>query len=237
MMSCWVLLMVLFGKACLIYLLAKLNIDMKGREVGGLHNRTCHSCKKVGALLECHNCPRSYHRRCLNPPIHGNFKIDGDWYCPNCEVLGLDLRERSVTVKVEDGVTPLHRIDITDERRNSGSEEKKGKKSKYTILPENVDEALGLLNRELQVAYQMKGVIAEMAAKLEVVEQQLRIQKGRADLLTLERMAGGAENERKLKTENTRLRKELEILKEEARRKEVELAEWKSSVKAIVDGK
>lgn len=84
-------------------------------------------------MLECHNCPRSYHRRCLDPPIHGNFKIDGAWYCPNCEILKDDLsraangagnvngiglvngvipshKTRQGVVKFEiDGVTPLHR--------------------------------------------------------------------------------------------------------------------------------
>jgi hypothetical protein len=55
--------------------------------VGDLHNKNCFTCKKPGPLLECHNCPRSYHQRCLDPPIHGNFKIDGPWFCPNCTLL------------------------------------------------------------------------------------------------------------------------------------------------------
>lgn len=45
---------------------------------------TCAKCKNRGTLLCCDGCPRSYHRRCLNPPMKAKEELKGDWFCPKC---------------------------------------------------------------------------------------------------------------------------------------------------------
>ncbi|TKR71709.1 hypothetical protein L596_019263 [Steinernema carpocapsae] len=44
----------------------------------------CRTCKDVGHLLYCDNCPSSYHAYCLNPPL--DEIPDGEWSCPRCNL-------------------------------------------------------------------------------------------------------------------------------------------------------
>jgi hypothetical protein len=245
--------------------------------VGGLHSRNCFNCKKSGTLLECHNCPRAYHRRCLDPPIHGNFKIDQPWFCPNCALLQLDLNEPSRRTVSSSGsdqgkplaklpslhigdVTPLHRSSepnntkhiskITISSRNRtplpDAQDRPHKRSRYTTLPEHIDEALGLLNRELESAYQSKGLLRDMASKVHILEQELKIRKGQEMLLARgqdRELSPGRELVESLKKEidglrdeNKELRDEVERMRAEARRKDSETEEWRRSMKALIDG-
>jgi hypothetical protein len=257
-------------------------IQLIRQKVGGLHSKACFQCQKPGTLLECHNCPRSYHRRCVNPPIHGNYKIDGPWFCPNCKLLVADETnsecsvneaskstnggvEAGVKVKVEvDDVTPLHRsllptgLVVELGRTRGKSPDERGKKrSRYSTLPENLDDALGLINRELEIASQNRGMFEEMERKLERVEQELKLQTGRAKLLELgtflpdfgvrwvddnvlglDRLRSeGAGLVDGLKIENKQLREDIAALKAEIKKKDEEWERWRSSMKAFVDGK
>ena len=246
--------------------------------VGGLHNKNCFSCKKAGVLLECYNCPRVYHRRCLDPPIHGNFKIDQPWFCPNCTLLHLELDEPGRQTLSKSGsdqgkplakipslhigdVTPLHRASdayngkyaskfgVSPSNRTAlpDVQDRPHKKSRYTTLPEHIDEALGLLNRELESAYQSKNLLRDMATKVYMLEQGLKIKKGEEALLAREQereLSPGkelVESLRKeidiLRNENRGLREELERTTAEARRKDNEAEEWRRSMKVLIDGR
>lgn len=245
--------------------------------VGGLHNKNCFNCKKEGTLLECYNCPRTYHRRCLDPPIHGNFKIDQPWFCPNCVLLQLELDEpgRQIISRLRSDqgkplaklpslhigdVIPLHRASdpnntkhiskFTVSSRNRTPlpdvQDRPHKRSRYTTLPEHIDEALGLLNRELESAYQSKNLLRDMASKIHILEQELKIRKGQEVLLARERereISPGRELVESLKraidglrNENRGLREDMERMRAEARRKDSEAEEWRRSMKALIDG-
>lgn len=254
-------------------------------QVGGIHSKNCFTCKKPGTSLDCHNCPRSYHRRCLDPPIHGNFKIDGPWYCPNCVILRDDLddggsmvvngvvshhKARQGMMKVDvdvDSVTPWHRERAKEkspetERAGWGLVARGGRKepllldglhiggerqlshhkrSRYTTLSGDIDDALGLLNRELEQAAQRRLIISEMAEKLAAAEQEARIWKGRAELLESDRKTSDgkalADQIEILRGENWALKRDLESLKADVGRKEQEWDEWRREMKAFVDGK
>lgn len=51
---------------------------------GSLGNErdVCQACGRAGTLLGCHNCPRLFHAKCLNPPLA--FLPGEDWLCPAC---------------------------------------------------------------------------------------------------------------------------------------------------------
>jgi hypothetical protein len=53
-------------------------------------------------------------------------------------------------------------------------------------LPGHIDEALGRLNRELESAYQSKNLFRDMASKIHILEQELKIRKGQEVLLARE---------------------------------------------------
>ena len=45
----------------------------------------CRACGDEGLLLLCEGCPNSFHGECLEPPVKID-DVEGDWYCPECEV-------------------------------------------------------------------------------------------------------------------------------------------------------
>jgi hypothetical protein len=113
-------------------------------------------------------------------------------------------------------------------------------------LPEHIDEALGLLNRELESAYQSKSLVRDMASKIHVLEQELKIRKGQEVLLARDQdreLSPGKELVETLKreidvlrSENGGLREDMERMRAEARRKDSEAEEWRRSMKALIDG-
>jgi hypothetical protein len=108
-------------------------------------------------------------------------------------------------------------------------------------LSGDIDDALGLLNRELEQAAQRKLMISEMAEKLGAAEQEARVWRGRAELLEKDRKIGdgmaSADEMERLRGENWRLKEEIEGLKLDVGRKEREWEEWRRGMKAFVDGK
>jgi len=49
---------------------------------GDEHQEYCTKCSDGGNLYICDNCPRSWHLKCLNPPV--KELPEGDWNCPYC---------------------------------------------------------------------------------------------------------------------------------------------------------
>lgn len=140
---------------------------------------------------------------------------------------------------------PSRRLELAGEAEESRMAPSLGtshRKSRYSTLAPEIDEALGLLNRELEQAAQLKVAMAEMRERLGVAEQERRIWKGRAELLVRERGLGKYGNEegegevQRLRGENLRLGEVVERLREEAVRKEREWKEWRGSMRKLVDG-
>ncbi|KAF3338684.1 Protein CHROMATIN REMODELING 4 [Carex littledalei] len=46
------------------------------------HYYECEECNIGGQLLCCDSCPRTYHLKCLNPPL--KRVPEGKWHCPIC---------------------------------------------------------------------------------------------------------------------------------------------------------
>jgi chromosome segregation ATPase len=155
-----------------------------------------------------------------------------------------------------DGVTPLHRDRSLASRARGGSgrespglllsgtegagEGKGVRRSGYLTLNGDIDDALGLLNRELEQAGQMKVLNKELGTKLSTVEQEVRIWKGRAELLERDlKMAAGetGEDVERLRKENHGLREELEWLRSDLTKRTEEWEEWGKNMKAFVYGK
>ena len=45
-------------------------------------NDYCDVCKDGGTLIECSHCPKSFHLKCLDPPL--KEVPEGAWFCPTC---------------------------------------------------------------------------------------------------------------------------------------------------------
>ena len=45
----------------------------------------CSACGGNGELLCCDGCTRSFHFRCLDPPMNADQLLDGEWFCYVCE--------------------------------------------------------------------------------------------------------------------------------------------------------
>lgn len=58
------------------------------------HDDCCALCHRVGELLMCDTCSLVYHLNCLDPPL--TSVPQGFWSCPQCVVIGKDLRHCSV---------------------------------------------------------------------------------------------------------------------------------------------
>jgi hypothetical protein len=52
----------------------------------GPKSTVCFVCQKLGRLLNCLYCPRSYHPECLDPTRSGVTLSEG-WTCPACSIL------------------------------------------------------------------------------------------------------------------------------------------------------
>lgn len=83
----------------------------------------------------------------------------------------------------------MARVGLGDTTRmdGNGNGNGNGKRSRYSTLPANVDGALGVINRELELGAHRAVVFEELIRKIERLEQELAIQKGRLELFELDR--------------------------------------------------
>jgi hypothetical protein len=185
--------------------------------------------------------------------MHGNYKVDHPWFCPKFVVLQREsgVREGGA-VELHHGkggrvgeVTPLqpssspktaqvsevpNHVRSTNGSQVPEAQERPHKRSRYTTLPEPIDEALGLLNRELEQANEMKGLLKQIAARNHALEQEMKIMKAQevlsakakrdwspgVQVLELTKEVEG------LRRENAMLKKVLERLTEKESSKEDE---------------
>lgn len=179
-------------------------------------------------------------------------------------ILNHKTKQGEMMMKVEvdvDNVTPLHRV-IENVVKNKRAElptrqfgnhpsiagsteenqyEKHHKKSRYSTLSSDVDDALGLLNRELEQSGQRRIIISEMMGKLGEVEQEREMWKGRASLVgsnqkTDDEILSAAEVKR-LNIENDELKKMLEMQTTDLKRKEREWETWRREMQALIHEK
>lgn len=77
----------------------------------------CAVCTRRGKLLCCDGCPKSYHHRCLNPPMDPKQSFEGDWFCPECTAQ----RDRQKAIETTT-VTPQHDESVMRMRRKLAAE-------------------------------------------------------------------------------------------------------------------
>jgi hypothetical protein len=122
-------------------------------------------------------------------------------------------------------------------------QEKGKKRSRYSTLPSEVDEALAIINRELEAASYSKSIIAHTEARLHVAEQDLAIERGKSAL------AASKANQDEVQVLKDQVKhKDLIIeqlmnsnseLRDEANKnaaKVKELEDWKQRMKMMIDG-
>ncbi|XP_036806509.1 protein kinase C-binding protein 1-like [Oncorhynchus mykiss] len=68
----------------------------------GRNDFYCWLCHREGQVLCCELCPRVYHAKCLKLPA----EPEGDWFCPECEVLACGW-DRKPVVYQEDNFRTL----------------------------------------------------------------------------------------------------------------------------------
>lgn len=61
----------------------------------GRNDFYCWLCHREGQVLCCELCPRVYHAKCLKLPA----EPEGDWFCPECEVLTQECEKYISVVK------------------------------------------------------------------------------------------------------------------------------------------
>lgn len=124
------------------------------------------------------------------------------------------------------------------------ADQERGKKrSRYSTLPSEVDEALAIINRELEAASYSKSIIAHTEARLHVAEQDLAIERGKSALAVPN---VNQDEICKLQDELKRKNAYIEqLLKEKAESqaeaskyasKVRELEDWKRRMKMMIDG-
>lgn len=53
----------------------------------GENDDFCSACGGNGDLVCCDGCTRSFHFKCVDPPIiEGSQPLPDDWYCNNCQL-------------------------------------------------------------------------------------------------------------------------------------------------------
>ena len=58
---------------------------MANRASQGDNQDFCNACGGNGELLCCDGCVRSFHFKCLDPPMDPERPPEGEWYCHVCE--------------------------------------------------------------------------------------------------------------------------------------------------------
>jgi hypothetical protein len=122
-------------------------------------------------------------------------------------------------------------------------QEKGKKRSRYSTLPTEVDEALAIINRELEAASYSKSIIAHTEARLHVAEQDLAIERGKAAL------AVSKSNQDEVQVLKDTIQKQdyiirkasedyetLKVESEKNARRVEELETWKRRMKMMIDG-
>jgi len=147
----------------------------------------------------------------------------------------LDFLERSRRISADSNGTlnnpsvPARSVENTPTHPDQ-SELKRGRPSRYSTLPDEVDEALATINRQLEDGLHYKKILEHVTARNKALEQELKIERGKALLATRNEQAVG---------EVEILREEIQRLKRNAERdgkKIRDLEGWKLRMKAMIDG-
>eukprot|EP00743_Colponemidia_sp_Colp-15_P005747 GILK01006177.1.p1 GENE.GILK01006177.1~~GILK01006177.1.p1 ORF type:complete len:985 (+),score=231.47 GILK01006177.1:102-2957(+) len=60
-------------------------VQVKEAEEEDHNEDLCHRCRKTGDLVCCDSCPKSFHLRCMKPPLSSLEALpEGDWFCHFC---------------------------------------------------------------------------------------------------------------------------------------------------------
>ncbi|KIN00775.1 hypothetical protein OIDMADRAFT_180887 [Oidiodendron maius Zn] len=136
--------------------------------------------------------------------------------------------------------TPHHYSNASSKLEQGGLK----KRSRYSTLPTEVDEALAIINRQLEVASHSKSMLEQATTRLHILEQDLMIERGKATLTAIQNdkdtEINTLKDELKLKQdmidELTQKTEELlgDIRFKDAKIKDLE--DWKMRMKMMIDG-
>lgn len=118
------------------------------------------------------------------------------------------------------------------------------KRSRYSTLPTEVDEALAIINRQLEVASHSKSMLEQATTRLHILEQDLMIERGKATLTAIQSdkdtEINTLKDELKLKQDMIdELTQKTEELLGDVRCKDAkikDLEDWKMRMKMMIDG-
>lgn len=118
------------------------------------------------------------------------------------------------------------------------------KRSRYSTLPTDVDEALAIINRQLEIASHSKSLLEQATSRLHILEQDLEIERGRARLTASQgdknAEVSALKQELRLKQDEIdKLAEANEELNGDVRNKKLKIKEleaWKLRMKLMIDG-
>ncbi|RDW85275.1 hypothetical protein BP6252_02865 [Coleophoma cylindrospora] len=118
------------------------------------------------------------------------------------------------------------------------------KRSRYSTLPNDVDEALATINRQLEAGVHSQNILEHVTARNQALEQELQIERGKV-LLAARNEQSEAEM-KKMKARFKDMERELGETREENRQLKInteknlkkinDLEAWKLRMKAMIDG-
>ncbi|RDW77886.1 hypothetical protein BP5796_05738 [Coleophoma crateriformis] len=118
------------------------------------------------------------------------------------------------------------------------------KRSRYSTLPNDVDEALATINRQLEAGVHSQTILEHVTARNQALEQELQIERGKALLAARNEQSEAEVKEMKARFKD--MERELGETREENRQLKIDaeknikkindLEAWKLRMKAMIDG-
>lgn len=110
------------------------------------------------------------------------------------------------------------------------------KRSKYSALSSDVDKALSVIQKELETAANVGRSEENLKDRIQDLEQQLRLKDGQIMLAhrELELARNGNGQSGQLKAELAEMKKQNEVLKMQAEKKDAELRDWREKLKSML---
>jgi chromosome segregation ATPase len=121
---------------------------------------------------------------------------------------------------------------------------KRKKRSRYSTLPDEVDEALATINRQLEAGIHLKTMLEHATARNQALEQELQIERSKALLAPRNEQITAEMNALRIRYKDLQhtlddLTEQNQHLKADAERhlkKIKDLEAWKLRMKAMIDG-
>ena len=226
-----------------------------------------------GPLLGCRTCKRSYHESCLSDAFQ-SLMYSGYFYCQTCTSRGwnIDPPRNILPISITPALDPRSDAQeaaqapkFTADRTESQAPKRQllpslslgrsvaepqpkpaKRRSRYQTVPDEVDQAMSTIYRELEQAAELKTKVSLLYNRVNQLEQEQRMQAGQFALereqLLRQVGAGNVKELDDLRTSHNRVLRENEELRNEVEREKLaaaaktqEVEQMKSSVRKWLD--